>query len=101
MPADTIEISSGAPLTVLSDDEQMFQQSVREFAVERIRPLVHDMDHDATMSPDLIREFFDLGVMGVEVPEQWGGAGASFFTAVIVVEELSHVDASCGVLVDV
>src|SRR5438270_6767523 len=79
----------------------MFQQSVREFAVERIRPLVHDMDRDAKMSPDLIREFFDLGVMGIEVPDQWGGAGSTFFTAVLVVEELSHVDASCGVLVDV
>ncbi|HEX3111073.1 MAG TPA: acyl-CoA dehydrogenase family protein, partial [Thermoanaerobaculia bacterium] len=96
-----MEMTLGAPLTVLSEEEQMFQQSVREFAVERIRPLVHDMDHDAKMSPDLIREFFDLGVMGIEVPDQWGGAGSSFFTAVLVVEELSHVDASCGVIVDV
>ncbi|HEY2828541.1 MAG TPA: acyl-CoA dehydrogenase [Thermoanaerobaculia bacterium] len=96
-----METIFGAPLTVLSEEEQMFRQSVREFAVERIRPLVHDMDRDAKMSPDLIREFFDLGVMGIEVPDQWGGAGSSFFTAVIVVEELSHVDASCGVLVDV
>ncbi|HEV8434682.1 MAG TPA: acyl-CoA dehydrogenase [Thermoanaerobaculia bacterium] len=101
MPTDTMESTLGAPLTVLSEEEQMFQQSVREFAVERIRPLVHDMDHDAKMSPDLIREFFDLGVMGIEVPDQWGGAGSSFFTAVLVVEELSHVDASCGVIVDV
>ncbi|HEX7190050.1 MAG TPA: acyl-CoA dehydrogenase [Thermoanaerobaculia bacterium] len=101
MATDTMESSLGAPLTVLSEEEQMFQQSVREFAVERIRPLVHDMDHDAKMSPDLIREFFDLGVMGIEVPDQWGGAGSSFFTAVLVVEELSHVDASCGVIVDV
>ncbi len=100
MATDTMELT-GAPLTVLSEEEQMFQQSVREFAVERIRPLVHDMDHDAKMNPDLIREFFDLGVMGIEVPDQWGGAGSSFFTAVLVVEELSHVDASCGVLVDV
>jgi len=101
MATDTMEMTLGAPLTVLSEEEQMFQQSVREFAVERIRPLVHDMDHDAKMSPDLIREFFDLGVMGIEVPDQWGGAGSSFFTAVLVVEELSHVDASCGVIVDV
>ncbi|HEY2091068.1 MAG TPA: acyl-CoA dehydrogenase [Thermoanaerobaculia bacterium] len=101
MATDTMETTLGAPLTVLSEEEQMFQQSVREFAVERIRPLVHDMDREAKMSPDLIREFFDLGVMGIEVPDQWGGAGSSFFTAVIVVEELSHVDASCGVLVDV
>jgi len=101
MTTDILELSPGAPLTVLSDEEQMFQQSVRDFAIEKIRPLVHQMDHDATMSKDLIRSFFELGIMGVEVPDQWGGAGSSFFTAVLVVEELSHVDASCGVLVDV
>ena len=97
----TLELNPGAPLTVLSEEEQMFQQSVRDFAIERIRPLVHEMDHAATMSPDLIKSFFELGIMGIEVPEQYGGAGSSFFNAVLVVEELSHVDASCGVLVDV
>jgi len=71
------------------------------FADGRLRPMVHDSDRAAAMSKDLIASFFDLGVMGIEVPDQWGGAGASFFTAVLVVEELSHVDASCGVLVDV
>jgi short/branched chain acyl-CoA dehydrogenase len=96
-----IEINPGAPLTVLSEEEQMFQQSVRDFAIERIRPLVHQMDHDATMSKDLIESFFELGIMGVEIPEQYGGAGSTFFNAVLVVEELSHVDASCAVLVDV
>jgi short/branched chain acyl-CoA dehydrogenase len=95
------EVAAGSPLTLLSEEEQMFQQSVRDFAVEKIRPLVNQMDHDATMSKDLIDSFFDLGIMGVEVPEQWGGAGSTFFTAVLIVEELSHVDASCGVLVDV
>ena len=97
----TIETTPGAPLTLLSEEEQMFQESVREFAVEKIRPLVHQMDRDATMSKDLIKNFFELGIMGIEVPDQWGGAGSSFFSAVLVVEELSHVDASCGVLVDV
>jgi butyryl-CoA dehydrogenase/short/branched chain acyl-CoA dehydrogenase len=97
----TIDNLPGAPLTALSEEEQMFQQSVRDFAVEKIRPLVHDMDKDATMSKELIRNFFELGIMGIEVPDQFGGAGSSFFTAVLVVEELSHVDASCGVLVDV
>ncbi|HKS22344.1 MAG TPA: acyl-CoA dehydrogenase [Thermoanaerobaculia bacterium] len=92
---------TASPLTLLSEEEQMFQQSVRDFAVEKIRPLVHQMDHDAKMSRELIDSFFDLGIMGIEVPDQWGGAGSSFFTAVLVVEELSHVDASCGVLVDV
>jgi short-chain 2-methylacyl-CoA dehydrogenase len=96
-----IDVNPGAPLTVLSEEEQMFQQSVRDFAVEKIRPLVHDMDRDAKMSPDLIRSFFELGIMGIEIPDQWGGAGSTFFNAVLVVEELSHVDASCGVLVDV
>jgi butyryl-CoA dehydrogenase/short/branched chain acyl-CoA dehydrogenase len=95
------EIVTGAPLTMLSEEEQMFQQSVREFAIERIRPLVHQMDHDAKMDPDLIKSFFELGIMGIETPEQYGGAGSTFFNAVLVVEELSHVDASCGVLVDV
>jgi len=101
MTVETIPIAPGAPLTLLSEEEQMFQQSVRDFAIEKIRPLVHQMDHDAAMSKDLIISFFELGIMGIEVPEQWGGAGSSFFNAVLVVEELSHVDASCGVLVDV
>ena len=101
MATDTIESLPAAPLTVLSEEEQMFQQSVREFAIERVRPLVHDMDREATMSKELIANFFDLGIMGIEAPEQFGGAGSSFFNAVLVVEELSHVDASCGVLVDV
>ena len=101
MTTQTVELTPGAPLTILSEEEQMFQQSVRDFALERIRPLVHKMDHDATMDKSLIESFFELGIMGVEVPEQWGGAGSSFFNAVLIVEELSHVDASCGVLVDV
>ncbi|HEX7151768.1 MAG TPA: acyl-CoA dehydrogenase [Thermoanaerobaculia bacterium] len=101
MTTQTLEITPGAPLTLLSEEEQMFQQSVRDFAIEKIRPLVHQMDHDAKMSPELIQSFFELGIMGIEVPEEFGGAGSTFFNAVLVVEELSHVDASCGVLVDV
>jgi butyryl-CoA dehydrogenase/short/branched chain acyl-CoA dehydrogenase len=101
MTTATIDITPGAPLTLLSEEEQMFQQSVRDFAIEKIRPLVHKMDHEAKMDPDLIKSFFELGIMGIEVPDRWGGAGSTFFNAVLVVEELSHVDASCGVLVDV
>ncbi len=101
MTTAVADLATGSPLTVLSEEEQMFQQSVRDFAIERIRPLVHEMDHDAKMAPSLISNFFELGVMAIEVPEQFGGAGSSFFNAVLVVEELSHVDASCGVLVDV
>ena len=101
MTTQSPELTAGMPLTLLSEEEQMFQQSVRDFAIERIRPLVPGMDRDATMDKGLIESFFELGIMGVEVPDQWGGAGATFFTAVLIVEELSHVDASCGVLVDV
>src|SRR5712691_7654360 len=99
MTTQTVEVPPGAPLTLLSEEEQMFQQSVRDFAIEKVRPLVHQMDHDAAMSKDLIASFFELGIMGIEVPDTWGGAGSTFFNAVVVVEELSHVDASCGVLV--
>ena len=101
MSTATVEVTPGSPLTLLSEEEQMFQQSVREFAIERIRPFVFDMDREAKMRKDLIDAFFELGIMGIEVPDQWGGAGSTFFNAVLVVEELSHVDASCGVLVDV
>jgi len=94
-------IVPGAPLTVLSEEEKMFQESVREFAIEKIRPLVHDMDRDAKMSKELIDSYFELGLMGVEIPEEYGGVGSTFFTAVVIVEELSHVDAACGVIVDV
>ena len=101
MTTEMSELMSASPLTVLSEEETMFQQSVRDFAIEQIRPLVHEMDQDAKMNEDLIKSFFDLGIMGIEVPEKYGGAGSTFFNAVLVVEELSHVDASCGVLVDV
>src|SRR5207253_1214846 len=75
MTSETLEITTGSPLTMLSEEEQMFQQSVRDFAIEKIRPLVHQMDHDAVMSKVLISSFFDLGIMGIEIPDQWGGAG--------------------------
>jgi alkylation response protein AidB-like acyl-CoA dehydrogenase len=89
------------PLTVLTEEEQMFRDMVRQFAEETVRPLVMEMDRAAKIDPDLIRQLFALGLMGVEVPESMGGAESSFFTAVLVVEELSRVDPSVGVLVDV
>jgi alkylation response protein AidB-like acyl-CoA dehydrogenase len=92
---------SGLPLTTLSEDEQMFRASVREFAEGEVRPRVAEMDEHAKLDPALIRQCFDLGLMGIETPEEFGGAGASFFTAILAVEELSRVDASVGVLVDV
>jgi alkylation response protein AidB-like acyl-CoA dehydrogenase len=98
----TVELpTAGAPLTALSEDEQMFRDAVRQFAEEDVRPRVHAMDEKQQMDPTLIPQFFELGLMGIEVPEDLGGTGASFFTAALVVEELSRVDASVGVFVDV
>jgi alkylation response protein AidB-like acyl-CoA dehydrogenase len=89
------------PLTQLSQDETLFRDSVNEFADREIRPLVREMDEHAKIPPDLLRSLFDLGVMAIEVPEAYGGAGATFFHSVLAVEALSRVDPSIGVLVDV
>jgi alkylation response protein AidB-like acyl-CoA dehydrogenase len=89
------------PLTVLTEEEQMFRDTVRQFAEESIAPRVSEMDESAHMDPTLVGELFELGLMGIETPDKWGGAASSFFTAVLVVEELSRVDPSVGVLVDV
>jgi short-chain 2-methylacyl-CoA dehydrogenase len=95
------DVYAGGPLTAYSEDEQMFRASVREFAEGEIRPRVEEMDEHAKMSPEIIKQLFDLGLMSVETPEEYGGAGASFFTAILGVEELSRVDPSVGVLMDV
>jgi alkylation response protein AidB-like acyl-CoA dehydrogenase len=89
------------PLTVLAEDEAIFRDSVREFAEAQVRPLVREMDEHAKIPRELVDKLFDLGVMAIEIPETYGGAGASFFHAVLAVEELSRVDPSVGVLVDV
>jgi len=88
-------------LTTLAEDEQLIRASVREFALARVRPLVREMDEHARIPRELIDGLFDLGVMGIEIPETFGGSGARFFHAVLAVEELSRVDPSIGVLVDV
>jgi alkylation response protein AidB-like acyl-CoA dehydrogenase len=91
----------GRPLTTLTEDEEMFRSSVREFAEGELRPRVEEMDERGKLDPALTSQCFDLGLMGIETPEEFGGAGATFFTAIIAVEELSRVDPSVGVFVDV
>jgi alkylation response protein AidB-like acyl-CoA dehydrogenase len=88
-------------LTRLTEDETLFQASVREFAAREIRPLVREMDHEAKMPRRLIDSLFELGLMGIEIPDAQGGGGGTFFHAVLAVEALSAVDPSVGVLVDV
>jgi short-chain 2-methylacyl-CoA dehydrogenase len=89
------------PLTDLDEDELAFREVVRDFAEAKVRPLVSKMDEQASIPRELIDACFDLGIMGVEIPEKYSGAGATFFMAILVVEELARVDASVAVLVDV
>jgi alkylation response protein AidB-like acyl-CoA dehydrogenase len=89
------------PLTTLSEEEELFRQMVRDFAETDVAPRVHEMDEAAEMRPDLIAKCFELGLMGIEIPEQYGGADASFFLATIAIEELARVDASTAIYVDV
>src|SRR5262245_60149673 len=97
----SLKTASHIPLTVLSEEEQLFQSSSRSFAEDRIRPLVREMDEHAKLEPSLIPELFDLGLMGIHVPEAYGGASGTFFMSVLAVEEISRVDASFGVFIDV
>ena len=89
------------PLTSLSEDEILFRENVRQFADEKVRPLARGMDEKGVFDHGLIEQFFRLGLMGIEIPEQFGGAGGKFFEAILAVEELSRADASAGVIVDV
>src|ERR1700678_600284 len=88
-------------LTQLGEDEQLFRDTVRRFATEQIGPLVRGMDETQQMDAGLIQKLFGLGLMGIEVPEEYGGAGGTFFQAILAVEEISAVDPSVGVMVDV
>jgi butyryl-CoA dehydrogenase/short/branched chain acyl-CoA dehydrogenase len=102
MPETTLEKrQTPSPLVAFSEDEQLFRDSIRQFAEERIRPLVREMDEKQAMDPGLVQELFQVGVMGIEVPQQYGGGGGTFFEAILAVEEISKVDPSVGVLVDV
>jgi alkylation response protein AidB-like acyl-CoA dehydrogenase len=88
-------------LSQLSEEEKLFQTTVRRFAREQIGPHVREMDEAGVFRKDIIRQFFGLGLMGIEIPEEYGGQGGTFFQAVMAVEELSAVDPSAGVIVDV
>jgi alkylation response protein AidB-like acyl-CoA dehydrogenase len=94
------EILHGA-LTVLSEEEDLFRSSVREFAEGEVRPRVEAMEHAGKLDPELIKQCFELGLMSVETPEELGGAGSSFFNAIVAIEELARIDASISVFVDV
>lgn len=94
-------MSPTPPLTALSEEEQIFQQTIRDFARQELAPRVAKMDQQGHYDPEILPMLFDLGVMAIEIPEQWDGAGGSFFLSVLAVEEISRVDAAVGVLVDV
>ena len=97
--AQTAATNSG--LTVLSEDEALFRSSVREFAEGELRPRVEAMEHAGKIDPDVIKHCFELGLMSIETPEEYGGAGSSFFNAIVAIEELARIDASVSVFVDV
>ncbi len=100
--ADSVLASQPAPpLTLLSEDEQLFRATVRQFAQENIAPLVRTMDEQQHFHPELIPQLFNLGLMGIEIPIEYGGSGGTFFEAILAVEEISAVDPSVGVLIDV
>ncbi len=88
-------------MTHLDAEEKLFQDTVRRFAREKIGPLVREMDEASVFNKALIQEFFSLGLMGIEIPEEYGGQGGNFFQCVLAIEEISAVDPSAGVVVDV
>ena len=101
MPEATLQHSANPPLTSFTEDEILFRDNIRQFADETVRPLVREMDEKGVFDHSLLQQFFQLGLMGIEIPEQYGGGAGTFFEAIIAVEELSRVDASTGVVVDV
>src|SRR5882757_6172224 len=93
--------SSAPALTQLSPDEKMFRDTVRKFAAAEIAPHVREMDESQQMNPGILRQLFNLGLMGIEIPVEFGGSGGTFFEAILAVEEISAVDPAVGVMVDV
>jgi alkylation response protein AidB-like acyl-CoA dehydrogenase len=98
----TLDISAHRPaLTTLSEEEAMFRDAIAGFAADQVRPRVMEMERAAKIAPDLIPKYFELGLMGIEVPEEYGGAGGSLFMVTLAVEEISKVDASAAIVCDV
>src|SRR5690349_13422688 len=95
-PANAVQ-----PLTVLSEDEQMFRDAVRDFAEREVAPRVAAMEAKAEFDRTLIQPFAELGLLGIDVSSDVGGAGGTFFMTALAVEELAAVDASTAILVDV
>jgi alkylation response protein AidB-like acyl-CoA dehydrogenase len=94
-------MSTIPPLTQLSEDEQMLKDAAAEFADTVIKPKVHEMDEAAKLDPDLITQFFEMGLMGIEIPEKYQGGGGTFMMSIVAIEQISRVDASVGVFMDV
>lgn len=89
------------PLTVLTDDEVAFRDAVADFTNGEVRPRVQDMERAAKLDPTLIPKYFEMGLMGIQVPEEYGGAGGSLMMVTIAVEEISKADAAAAIMVDV
>src|SRR5437763_3655746 len=101
MSTATGQAFSNSGLTVLSEEEELFRASVREFAEGEVRPLVETMERAGKLDERLIKQCFELGLMAIETPEEYGGAGSTIFNAILAIEELARVDASVSVFVDV
>ena len=101
MSTATEPIAPPQPLLALTEDELLFRDNIRQFADQALRPKVREMDEKGVFDHGLIEQFFHLGLMGIEIPEQYGGAGGKFFDSILAVEEISRVDPSAGVIVDV
>src|SRR2546430_6882863 len=98
MQADT---TSSPALTLLSEEEAMFRDAVAAFAEEEVRPRVMEMEKAGKIDPSLLPKYFELGLMGIEVPEQYGGAGGTLFMVMLAVEEISKIDAAAAIVCDV
>lgn len=99
--SSAVETAVRPPLTSLTEEEILFRDTVRRFARERVRPYVREMDERGEMRRDLIQEMFALGLFGIDIPEDYGGQGGTFFQSVLAVEELARVDPAVSVVVDV